>query len=210
MLRWTVRMFAKWGNRAEATPGGVYCQSWEFIDRESESKSLIFSKYKTRFFPPHFSNYLSGAVNFCQWKQAHFALSYWRRPLYCSAFLLENTSTHKIILLWQHRTSAVFCIWNSNNILYASSIRHMNLQQQDGLSFSSHAYCAHLFQDCDPAVKWAAQECESCPLEATIRRVTAALIKTSRGRCREGGGTHWLGRFASIFKASNKEKQTEW
>lgn len=85
----------------------------------------------------------------------------------------------------------MFCICNSNNRLYASSIGHTNLQQQDGLSFSSHAYCAHLFQDCDPAMKWAAQECESCPLEATIRRVTAALIKTSRGEVqrRRGGLT---------------------
>lgn len=43
----------------------------------------------------------------------------------------------------------------------------------------------HSFQDSDPALKWAAQECGSSPLETTITRVTGVLIKTSRGRLQE-------------------------
>lgn len=44
------------------------------------------------------------------------------------------------------------------------------------------------------AMKRAAQECERCPLEATIRRVTAALIKTSRGGAEEEEGVGLGGR----------------
>lgn len=55
-------------------------------------------------------------------------------------------------------------------------------------------------------MEWAAQERGSALLETVIMLVTGVLIKPSRVIF---AGTHWLGRFTSIFKESNENVDSD-